>query len=263
MLSDRIFRFLGSIKLAVPLLTTIVAILIWATFYESQVGSTTVQQQIYKSPWFGGLMFLLAVNLGVSALSRYPWRGARKIGFAITHLGLIVIIAGSAAVIHLGVEGMLLLRTDRPPNNQIRVEGELLEVMTADGNLEQANLFVKEDGSVNPKSVGGLSLLGYNENTMTTVNFTEGGAVENPAVRLSLKSDRMGQTLERSLAIAPPAYSKINIGPAELEIIQVNSEAQLQQLLSPPKQADRSRWGTLEITSDTAKTTIDVEKNPL
>ena len=69
---DRLIRFIGSIKLAVPLLSAIVGILIWATFYESQVGSTTVQQEVYKSPWFGALMFMLALNLSVSALSRYP-----------------------------------------------------------------------------------------------------------------------------------------------------------------------------------------------
>jgi hypothetical protein len=88
-------RFLGSIKLAVPLLSLIVGILIWATFYESQVGSAVVSRMIYKSSWFGALMFLLALNLSVSALGRYPWRGARKIGFALTHFGLIVLIAGS------------------------------------------------------------------------------------------------------------------------------------------------------------------------
>ncbi len=260
MLSDRIFRFLGSIKLAVPLLSAIVGILIWATFYESQVGATTVQQEIYKSSWFGALMFLLAVNLGVSALYRYPWRGARKIGFALTHLGLIVIIAGAAAVIHLGVEGMLLLRIDGPSNNQIRVEGELLEVMKPEEKVQQANVVVKQDGSVNPKSVAGISLLAYSENAIKTVSFTEGATVGNPAVRLSLKSDRMGQTLERWLAVAPLAYSKIPIGPAELEILQVESRSELKQLLSPPLEANSSRWGTIEITSDSAKTAIDVEK---
>ncbi len=260
MLFDRIFRFLGSIKLAIPLLSTIVGILIWATFYESQVGATTVEQQIYKSPWFGTLMFLLAVNLGISALYRYPWRGARKIGFALTHLGLIVIIAGAAAVIHLGFEGMLLLRTDSPSNNQIRVEGELLEVMKPGENLQQANVFVKQDGSVHPKLVAGLSLLGYSENTIKTASFAQGAAVENPAVRLSLKSDRMGQTLERWLAVAPIAYSKIPLGPAELGILQVDRRSELQKFLSPPPEANQSRWGTLQITSDSAKTTIDVEK---
>ena len=108
---QRIFHLLGSIKIAVPLLIIITTTLIGATFYEAQVGSAIVQQTIYKSPWFGLLMFLLAVNLGVSAASRYPWRGTRKIGFALTHIGLIVIIAGSAAVIHLGTEGLITLKT--------------------------------------------------------------------------------------------------------------------------------------------------------
>ncbi|MGB3295409.1 MAG: hypothetical protein WBB01_20695, partial [Phormidesmis sp.] len=96
-MTRKLTHYLGSIKLAVPLLIVIATILIGATFYESEVGSTVVQQEIYKSPWFGALMFLLALNLGISTLSRYPWKGARKIGFAITHWGLVVIIAGSAA----------------------------------------------------------------------------------------------------------------------------------------------------------------------
>ena len=151
---DRIFRFISSIKLAVPLLSIIIGILIWATFYESQVGSNTVQQEVYKSPWFGALMFMLALNLGMSALSRYPWRGARKIGFAVTHFGLIVLIAGSAAVIHLGVEGMLLVRTDDGYNDRIRIEGDVLEVLNSEGEIERSNIFIKEDGSVNPRFVG-------------------------------------------------------------------------------------------------------------
>ena len=128
---DRIVHFVGSIKLAVPLLSSIIGILIWATFYESQVGSTTVQQEVYKSVWFGALMFMLAVNLGISAMSRYPWHGARKVGFALTHFGLIVIITGSAAVIHLGMEGMLLVRTNDDAGDRLRIQGDLLEVVNA------------------------------------------------------------------------------------------------------------------------------------
>ncbi|MEL7086793.1 MAG: hypothetical protein AAGM36_20125, partial [Cyanobacteria bacterium J06597_1] len=122
-------QFLGSVQLAVPLLGAIAAILIGTTLYESRVGSDIVQREIYKSAWFGLLMFLLAVNLSVSALTRFPWRGARKIGFALTHFGLVVLIAGSAAVIHVGMEGMLSLRTDVAANNLLRLQGELLEVM--------------------------------------------------------------------------------------------------------------------------------------
>lgn len=253
-------RLFGSIKLAIPVLVVIVTVLIGATFYESQVGSATVQQQIYKSPWFGALMLLLSINLGASALTRYPWKGARKLGFALTHLGLIVIIAGSAAVIHLGVEGMLPLRTDSDANNQIRVEGDLLEVMQPDGTLERAEIFVKPDGTVNPQSFAGLALLRYSENTTKTVRFIEGASVENPAVRLSLQSQRMGQTLSRWLAVAPQVYCKVSLGPAELAIVRVEDVSELQPLLSPPKEEKSSRWGMLEIAAGTETLRVDVEE---
>ena len=253
---DRLIRFIGSIKLAVPLLSIIIGILICATFYESQVGSTTVQQEVYKSPWFGALMFMLALNLCVSALSRYPWRGARKIGFALTHFGLVVIIAGSAAVIHLGMEGMLLVRTDGDANDRLRVQGDLLEVVNADG-LEQGSIFVKQDGSVSPRFVAGLELEAYTDNAIEEISFAEGAATSNPGVKLSLASDRMGQTIDRTLVASPNIYSKISLGPAELELVEVKSDGELKSLLKP--QSNKHPWGELEIATAAKKRTIDVK----
>ena len=246
---ERIWRFLGSIKLAVPLLTVIIGILIWGTFYEAKVGSATVQYEVYKSPWFGALMFLLALNLAMAALSRYPWRGARKIGFAIAHLGIIVIIAGSAAVIHLGVEGVIPLRTDSGLNNEIRVEGDFLEVMDPQGKISQADLFIKPNGSVNVSQVGGISLIGYTNNAIETTKFVEGGGANNLAVRLSFHSDNMGQNLETWLAQAPEEYHKVGIGPAELELVTVANETELEAALSPPVEENPYPWGQLKITS--------------
>ena len=257
---DRIIRFFGSIKLAVPLLSTIIGILIWATFYESQVGSATVQQEVYKSPWFGALMFLLAVNLGMSAMSRYPWRGARKIGFALTHFGLIVIIVGSAGVIHLGMEGMLLVRTDSLANDRIRVEGDLLEVAQPDGTIERGSIFIKQDGTVSPKYIGGLELESYTDNAVQRIDFADGGTVDNPGVKLSLASDRMGQTIERTLVVAPNIYSKVGLGPAELEIVKVNSDAELNRILHP-QLTNKHLWGEVEITTPDKQRTFDVKNS--
>jgi len=253
-------RFLGSIKLAVPLLSTIIGILIWATFYESEVGTATVQQEIYKSPWFGALMFMLALNLGMSAFSRFPWRGARKIGFALTHIGLIVIIAGSAAVIHLGVEGMLLVRTDGDTNNRVRIEGDTLDVMTSEGEINQANIFIKDDGTVSPKYVGGLELESYSENTVRNIDFVSGAKVANPAVQLSLKSDRMGQTVTRSLAIAPKGYDTMKIGPAELAIVEAANAKSLKQLLAAPPATKQPLWGELTVNYDNQSRAIDLKQ---
>ncbi|MFK8183828.1 MAG: cytochrome c biogenesis protein ResB [Phormidesmis sp.] len=259
-MTPKFTQFLGSIKLAVPLLVTIGLILIGATFYESEVGSTVVQQEIYKSPWFGALMFLLALNLGISTLSRYPWKGARKIGFAITHWGLVVIIAGSAAVIHLSMEGMLLARTDGGPVSTLRVEGDLVEVAMPGAEPEQASLFIKADGTVVPKQVGGLSLLKYSSNTIKTVHFEEGGSVENPAVRLVLQSDRMGQTLERWLAAAPVAYESLDVGPAELQIVNARTDEAFQAALqSSDEGASTAKWGELTVNWLGTSRLIDVE----
>lgn len=257
---ERFIRFLSSIKFAIPLLSAIIGILIWATFYESQVGSATVQQEIYKSPWFGALMFLLALNLGMSALSRYPWKGARKIGFALTHLGLIVIIAGSAGVIHLGMEGMLLVRTDSSANDRLRVEGDLVEVVNRDGTVSSESIFVKPNGKVIPQSMGELELVAYTANASQTISFANNGTVDNPGVRLRLNSDRLGQTLERTLAIAPLEYSQENLGPAALEIVTVKSEAELSRLLNP-SQGKKHPWGEIVIANGSKSRTFDVQRN--
>ncbi|WP_225889296.1 cytochrome c biogenesis protein ResB [Halomicronema hongdechloris] len=230
-MASRFTRFLGSIRLAVPLLVAIATILIWATVYESNVGSATVQREIYKSAWFGALVFLLAVNLGVSTLSRYPWRGPRKIGFALTHWGLILLIAGAAAVIHLSSEGMLLLRTDGGPNNQIRVEGEQLQVAAPGQATRAADVVIRPDGSVSPQHFAGLFLQGYSDQAVTTVGFQPGGNVDNLAIQLTMGSDRMGQTLRRWLAMAPGDYRQLDIGPAHLELVQAEDEAELARLL--------------------------------
>ncbi|MEB3342079.1 cytochrome c biogenesis protein ResB [Okeania sp.] len=253
-------KFIGSIKMAIPLLSAISIILIGATFYESQVGSNIVQNEVYKSLWFGILMFLLAVNLGVSAMSRYPWRGARKIGFALTHFGLIIIIAGSAAVIHLGVEGMLLVRTDAPGSNLIRVEGDLLEVIPPNQEFEQTDIFINSNSSIYPNSVAGISVLGYSENAIKTVSFTEGTTANNPAVLLSLNSNRMGQKLERWLAIAPTGYNQISLGPAQLEIVSVGNESDLDSLLSFAGETISDRQENIKFVANNESTNLDYFK---
>lgn len=254
---SKFIRFLGSIKLAVPVLVGIAGILIWATFYESKVGSLVVQQQIYKSPWFGALMFLLAVNLGVSTLSRYPWRGARKVGFALTHLGLIVLIAGSAAVIHLGVEGLLLVRTDQPANHLVRVEGELLEVMDDQGQVQQAAVMATPERVISPAQFAGLRLLDYIENSVETVEYRAGDVQDDPAIRLVLSSDRMGETFEQWLS---PDADRIDLGPAQLELWQAADDSTLQQLLADPTKAQSRPSGTLQMQWGETNTTFTIDE---
>lgn len=257
---DRSFvKFLGSIQLAVPLLSAISIVLIGATFYEARVGSAIVQQQIYKSGWFGLLMFGLALNLGVSAISRFPWRGPRKVGFALTHLGLIVLIAGSAAVIHLGVEGMLPLRTDLGANRLLRLQGEMFEVLTPDGSRQNIDVAIGSSGKVRQQQVAGLKLLDYRDRTVATTEFVEGTA-DNPALHVQLTSQRMGQAVDEWLAASPLSAKQVSLGPATLELVQANDAADLKRWLAPPD-ATRGPWGSLVLIRGGDRRELDVQQS--
>ncbi len=251
-----LMRFLGSVRLAVPLLGAIAVILIWATTYEAQVGSETVQQVVYKSPWFGALMALLALNLTVSTLWRYPWRGARKVGFALTHLGLIILIAGSAAVIHLGLEGMLWVRTDAPPNSIIRLEGARLDVAQAGEEPQQATLTLRTDHRVTPRQVGVFTLLDYTDHAAQTVDFKAHGPISNPAVQLRLTSRRMGQGVERWLAASPFGYQQQQVGPAQLELVQAPDAKALKSALQAPKPQSNPALGTITLATAQSETRL-------
>ncbi|MEM6613898.1 MAG: cytochrome c biogenesis protein ResB, partial [Cyanobacteria bacterium P01_C01_bin.72] len=92
------------------------------------------------------------------------------------------------------------------------------------------------------------------------ITIAPGGKVNNPGVRLSLASERMGQTIERTLAVSPPAYSQMSLGPAELELVQVNSDAEFTRLLKPRK-GNEHRWGEFEIVAGDRQKMLDVQGN--
>ena len=71
--------------------------------------------------------------------------------------------------------------------------------------------------------------------------------MNNPAVQVEpLTSTRMGQGLEQWLAVAPKAYHQIQLGPAELEILQVDdSETFAIATLSSSNYAAKSFWNSI------------------
>ncbi len=91
---DGTYRFLASLKLAVISLLTLSAVLAYGTFFESKYGTSAVQDVIYRSTPFALLLAVLGVNILCAATIRFPWK-RRQIGFVITHLGLLILLAGS------------------------------------------------------------------------------------------------------------------------------------------------------------------------
>jgi len=105
---SRLFRLLGSLTIAVPLLIAIAAVLGWGTIYEVRFGTAAVQQFIYQSWWFQGLLAFLALNLALAALERYPWQ-RKHLPFLLAHLGIMLILIGGIIGGRFGIEGQLVI----------------------------------------------------------------------------------------------------------------------------------------------------------
>jgi hypothetical protein len=101
-------QFLGSTRLALPMLLLLAVLLAVGTAVESRYSAAVAGRFVYGTWWFAGFLFLLAVNLLCSALSRLPWK-KHQTGFILTHLGIICVLAGSLVTRQLGVDGQIAL----------------------------------------------------------------------------------------------------------------------------------------------------------
>ena len=96
----------GSLRLAVTLIAVYAGVLAWATLVESQHGAAAAHFAIYDAGWFTALNALLALNVLCAVMIRFPWKW-RQTGFLVTHLGILVLLAGCLATRQLGIEAQL------------------------------------------------------------------------------------------------------------------------------------------------------------
>jgi cytochrome c-type biogenesis protein CcsB len=96
----------ASLRVTVSLLVLILVALAAGTIVESLHGSEAAQAAVYRAPWFRVLLAVFAANLSSSLVSLWPW-GRRRVGYAITHLSMLVILAGALTTDLAKTEGQL------------------------------------------------------------------------------------------------------------------------------------------------------------
>ena len=102
------FRFAGSITLGIILLTLLLVSMAFGTFVESEYGSAVAKFVFYDNIWFHGLIALLALNLIVSVILRFPW-GRYYIPFLIAHAGILILLLGCCLTWQRGEEAQITL----------------------------------------------------------------------------------------------------------------------------------------------------------
>lgn len=103
----RLFHFLGSVRFALVLISLVTLFVILGTLLESYADSHDyAARYTYRHPFFLGLMGLFFVNILFSALRRWPFR-RQHIPFLITHLGLLMMLAGCVVKSLWGTQGTM------------------------------------------------------------------------------------------------------------------------------------------------------------
>ncbi len=107
---------LSSTRLGVGLMVLLGVICGVGTFYEMSRGTAAVQEAIYGTPWFAGLMAVLGINVFLAMMAKYPWNRFQG-GFVAAHIGIVLLLVGSLVSLRYGLDASLQLqegeRSDR------------------------------------------------------------------------------------------------------------------------------------------------------
>ena len=96
---------LASLKLTVILVLLIGVVLSAGTILESMRG-TEASKAVYEASWFYALLMLFAVNVVCALVDRWP-KNRWRIGFAITHLSMLLILFGALVTLVAKTEGQM------------------------------------------------------------------------------------------------------------------------------------------------------------
>jgi len=221
-----IFQFFASLKLAVVLLAVLIVAAIAGTLYESSFDANVARAYVYGAPWFNLWLMLLAANLAVSAISRWPWR-KHHVAFLITHLGIITLLTGSLIGRIWGTEGTITLFKGEPPTNRLLVNQHQLRVHDTDGIVKgyAAEFLHHPPNPGHPKTLGvlasgaRLSIIDYAaaiEGKLNPRPLAQGGGA--PALHFTISTALMNQHLESWLLADDPQHGNFSMGLANIEL---------------------------------------------
>ena len=231
-------QLLGSLRIAVPLLIAIAAVLAWGTIYEARFGTAAVQRFIYHSWWFQGLLVFLAVNLAVAALERYPWQ-RRHAPFVLAHIGIILILLGGIIGSRFGIEGQLIIpegqaeRTLETPGNVLVVTQPNPGIQHSVPTQFDTQAWVHEPNLAIPVQLGHraiqLTVDRYYPDAVTNEEITDDNPQENPAVQVLLEHNEQQDTIW--LMSRDPERFGVGWGEAHVLFLEPMTQEQLNQLM--------------------------------
>jgi hypothetical protein len=220
-----IAQFFASLKLAVVLLAVLIIAAITGTIYESSFDAKVARAYVYGAPWFNVWLTLLAANLAVSALSRWPWR-KHHTAFLVTHLGIITLLAGSLLGRIFGTEGSITLFKGDPPTNRLLMDEHQLRIHDSDGIVKgyPAEFLHHPPTPDRPRTLGRLadgsrlSIVDYAPALDARLNPRPATSGGSPALHFLISTAMMNQRLDSWLLADSSEHSRFSMGLANIEL---------------------------------------------
>ena len=223
----KLLKIIGSLYIAIFLIGALALILILSTTLESLYGTPFVQRFFYGTGWFDVLLSLIFINIFCSTFTRWPFKKYHT-GFIITHIGILLLLFGSLLTRLSGVEGQMALLEGETQDNILQNTHRLVihRHNSEGGWTREIDL---ENSSQSGQSIRLQDTpmeLKIDELWKDAVEATEivegpGNAAPNPAIRLTLSSDRAGVRESIWLSThnpSDPNSAQIAMGPAMISL---------------------------------------------
>jgi len=241
-----VFRWFASMQLAIALIVILGVVLAWATIIEAGQGRAFAQWTIYQSSWFCALLALLGINIVGAMVARFPWR--KKIGFFVTHVGLLVLLAGSVQTFVGGIEGhvalsegevaqrMTITDTSRFIARWQRVPGENKPRSSALFSFKPGPVDWPDGKTLDLGKVGDVALKVlrfYAHAQIEEVYLEDPSKTAGPALRLELQGPD-GARISEAWASADQSSAQLSFGPIEIRVQQAADASILEDWQKPP-----------------------------
>ena len=103
---NAVYRFLISLKLAVLTFVLLAVLTAIGTFVESKYDQEIANTLVYTSFWMSFVMIILALNLTMVLIDRWPWK-KRQMPFILAHFGILTLMMGFVFTNHFGIDAAL------------------------------------------------------------------------------------------------------------------------------------------------------------
>jgi hypothetical protein len=237
----RVVEVLASLGLAVVTMTALAVVCAAATIHESRHGAASAQEAFYGTWWFAALLGLLAANVLLSMVRRWPWK-ADHAGFVLAHVGILALLAGSVASSRLGLDGSLTLVEGGDAAAEVRLPRRTLAVEVAGGAVRQVPVVHADQwwGEERHPLGDGLELVltRHQPHVAAHEHLAAGEPGGPPALKYHFEGE-FGRE-EGWLLAGDPERSRSGFGPVVLALVAPGPEHPARTLLDLPKGSPRA-----------------------